>query len=83
MARSKPETWVTHPTNIERPPVTLHDGRIVDSWSDEWRTECHARVIMSLPTLQQRREALEKIDRKQGPEYGAKLREIIRALWSA
>lgn len=85
MRRTRPETTTIFPSDQVRgvKPVTLHDGRVTDNYSEEWLLECLARVIMSLPTLQQRREALEKVDRKQGLEYGAKLRGIIRALWNA
>jgi peroxiredoxin len=38
--------------------VTLHDGRQVSSWSEEFRHECEALAIINMPTLSQRRAHL-------------------------
>ena len=46
--------------------VTLIDGRQVDSDSEAWRHECEARAIAALPTLAQRREWLENLERRRG-----------------
>lgn len=37
--------------------VTLHDGRVVGSWSQDWLLECEARHLLGLP-LAERRQAL-------------------------
>lgn len=38
--------------------VTLHDGRQVSTWSDDWRHECEARTILAMPSKQARRDFL-------------------------
>lgn len=63
--------------------VTLHDGRQVDSASEDWRHESEARAIAALPTLAQRREWLEGIERKRGKAEADRLRATMKALWSA
>ena len=72
---------------------TLHDGRQVDSASEEWRHECEARAIAALPTLGQRRAWLDAIEHKRGkvaadalratmPETAA-LVDALRQVWGA
>lgn len=39
-------------------PVTLVDGRVVSSYSEDWRHECECRAILNMPTLLARREWL-------------------------
>jgi hypothetical protein len=79
--RKRPEAFNTFPKR-EPTPVTLHDGRVVDSYSEEWRLECEARAVIKMETLARRRDYLEHVDRKRGAEAGAQLRAIIRALWN-
>ena len=43
--------------------VTLHDGRQVDSASEDWRHEAEARAIAALRTLDERRAWLEAIEK--------------------
>jgi hypothetical protein len=72
--------------------VTLHDGRQVDSSSEEWRHECEARAILSWP-IGQRRDYLEGVLNSKGevmtkgvlqhrkqPEV-TRLKETMMALW--
>jgi hypothetical protein len=61
--------------------VTLHDGRQVSNYSEEWRAECEARDVIDLPTLTQRRQYVELVERKRGAESARKLRALIRTLW--
>lgn len=63
--------------------VTLHDGRQVDSASEEWRHECEARGIAKLPTLNERRWWLESIEKRRGKEAADRLRATMQALWKA
>lgn len=35
--------------------VTLHDGRVVSDYSEDWRAECEASMVLSLPTKEARR----------------------------
>lgn len=39
-------------------PVTLHDGTVVDSYSEEWRHECEARAVLAMPSKRQRQNFL-------------------------
>lgn len=74
--------------------VTLHDGRLVTSDSEEWRHECEARAIMRLPSLSARRICLygeldERGNRsggilqKRGQAAVTRLEKTIKALWNA
>lgn len=61
--------------------VTLVDGRLVSSDSAEWLAECEARHMLSFPVglgRDQRGEtramALERIEKKRGPEAAAALK---------
>lgn len=38
--------------------VTLHDGRQVSSYSEEWRHETEARAILAMPRKSQRQDFL-------------------------
>ena len=63
--------------------MTLHDGRQVDSASEEWRHECEARAIADLPTLADRRAWLESIEARRGKDAADQLRAKMKALWQA
>lgn len=62
---------------------TLHDGRQVDSASEAWRHECEARMVAERPTLEQRREYLDAVERRRGKAAADELRATMKALWSA
>ena len=47
--------------------VTLHDGREVDSSSEEWRAECEARHILSM-SQEKRAEFFQDVERKRGAD---------------
>lgn len=49
--------------------VTLHDGRQVDSWSEDWRHECEARYILAMPNLQERRNFLYGYEKPDGKKF--------------
>lgn len=61
--------------------VKLIDGSEVASDSEAWRHQCEAAHIAALPTLEARRDWLEKINRKRGAEAGDSLRRTMKALW--
>ena len=63
--------------------VTLLDGRQVDSDSEDWRHECEARAIAALRPLEARRAWLETLEHKRGKAEADRLRDTIKALWSA
>lgn len=57
-------------------PVTLIDGRVVDSTSEAWRHECEARTVARMPTTQQRHEYVDVVRRARGPAAAAALRDL-------
>ncbi|MEY4416009.1 MAG: Bordetella phage vB BbrM [Pseudomonadota bacterium] len=65
------------------PDVTLIDGAVVDSASEAWRHESEARAIAALPTLAQRREWLEALEKRRGKPAADALRRTMGLLWEA
>jgi len=63
--------------------VTLIDGRQVDSASEDWRHECEARAIAARPTLAERREYLDLVERRRGKPAADRLRATMKQLWEA
>lgn len=63
--------------------VKLHDGRQVDSASEEWLHECEARSILKIRSLDDRRYALDAIEKRRGKAAADRLRDTIQALWKA
>lgn len=64
-------------------PVTLIDGRVVSSASEEWRHESEARMVAQRPTLAERRMYLDEVERKRGKEQADRLRATVLLLWEA
>lgn len=76
-------------------PVQLVDGRVVSSWSEDWRHECEARHILNLPTLGARQGYLYGqpvfkhgstvneggILQKRGEDAMRRLQATMTALW--
>lgn len=79
----RPSTATIYPSSDVRgvKPVTLHDGRVVDSYSEDYRLECEARTVLRMETLQKRRDYLEHVERKRGLDAANKLRDVMMALW--
>lgn len=76
----------------DRPLVTLHDGRVVDSWSEEWRHETEARAILNMDKKSDRQNYLwgtrdhwgkytGGIRQKRGEAACRRLEETILELW--
>jgi hypothetical protein len=61
--------------------VTLHDGREVGSYSEEWRLECEAKAVVRLPTLDRRRKYLDAVKEKRGTKAWNELQDRILSLW--
>lgn len=61
--------------------VTLIDGRQVDSYSEDWRAECEARHVLSIPNILARREYLAAITKRRGEKAGKELADLVRAVW--
>lgn len=61
--------------------VTLQDGRQVDTYSDDWRIECEARAVASMPTRDARRAHLAGVEKARGKLVADRLRATIMSLW--
>lgn len=59
--------------------VTLHDGRVVGSWSREWMIECEARHLLTLP-LWKRREELDAREKKRGVKSVEQLKVVMASI---
>ena len=68
-----------HPDERE---VTLHDGRVVSSYSEDWRHECEANAVLDLPTKNERSVFLSKIAQHRGKLAADALRETVTKLWN-
>lgn len=64
-------------------PVTLHDGRTVDSSSEDWRAECEARHVLNLPTRLARSTYLRRVRDRRGDAAAEALRELGLKIWKA
>ena len=60
--------------------VRLRDGTEVDSWSEEHRHECEARMILAIPTLLGRRAWLSDIEEVRRHPAADALRETMNLL---
>jgi hypothetical protein len=59
--------------------VTLHNGQVVSSWSEDWRLECEAMHVLDLPK-NKRAGYLNKVEDERGKQAVDKLKEIILAI---
>jgi hypothetical protein len=59
--------------------VTLHDGRVVGSWSREWMTECEAKHLLTLP-LWKRRDELDVREKKRGIKSVEQLKAVMASI---
>lgn len=59
--------------------VTLHNGQIVSSWSEEWRLECEAMHALELPR-NRRLVYLEDAEKERGKAAVDKLKAVILAI---
>lgn len=57
-------------------PVTLIDGRVVHSTSEDWRAECEARAVAHMTTTQQRHEYVAVVERARGKTAADALRDL-------
>lgn len=63
--------------------VELHDGRVVGSWSEEWRAECEARAVLRMPTKMHRQGYLLRVRERRGQAAGNELERRVMAVWKA
>lgn len=61
--------------------VRLHDGRLVSSFSEDWRQECEARSVLDIPGMGNRQTHLAKIEQKRGKKAADGLRAVMLAIW--
>lgn len=61
--------------------VTLHDGREVGNYSIEWMHECEAQMVCRLETLAKRRDYIEKVREKRGPQAASDLMDRVSSIW--
>ena len=59
--------------------VTLHDGRVVGSWSREWMIECEGKHLLTLP-LWKRREELDAREKKRGIKSVEQLKAVMASI---
>lgn len=63
--------------------VTLHDGRVVSSYSAEWRLESEARWVCRLRDRWARMQYIALVKRKRGEDAGEKLKLRVYAVWES
>lgn len=66
-----------------RPLVTLHDGRVVDTWSEDWRAECEARAVLRMPSKDHRYRWLDAVEKRRGRDARMELQRRVMAIWRA
>lgn len=81
----EPIKWVNVLTSEQRGErlVTLHDGRVVGSWSEEWRAECEARAVLRLPTKVRRQGHILRVRERRGDAAANELERRVMAIWKA
>lgn len=63
--------------------MTLHDGRVVSSYSEAWRLECEALTVLAMPTQDKRRAYMDWVDRKRGAAAHKALNDQVWSIWEA
>lgn len=61
--------------------VTLHDGREVDSSSEDFRHECEAKYVLNLGTKEKRIQFLTKIEERRGKPSRTRLEQTVLSIW--
>ena len=65
------------------PVVTLHTGVQVCNYCPAFKDECLARHVLSMPTVQERRQFLAGWGQKHGEAEGRRMADLVRAVWEA
>lgn len=65
------------------PMVTLHTGVQVCNYCPAFKDECLARHVLSMPTVQERRQFLAGWGQKHGEAEGRRMADLVRAVWEA
>lgn len=61
--------------------VTLHDGRVVSSYSEDWRHHTEARSVLAMPSKLARNEYIAKVADHRGKPAATALRALVKTLW--
>ena len=59
--------------------VTLHDERVVGSWSREWLIECEAKHLLKMPLAKRRHELDERV-KKRGNKSVDELKAVMASI---
>jgi len=59
--------------------VTLHDGRVVGSWSRDWMIECEATHLLAMP-LHKRRDQLDARVKQRGAKSVEELKAVMASI---
>lgn len=65
-----------------KPQRKLHDGRMVDNDSNEWKLECLAIAILAKP-FEERQRVLAEYESNHGQLVANKLRAVIQGVFNA
>lgn len=65
----------------EGPVVTLHDGRVVCSYCEDWRAECEARAVIAMSGKAERNRFLADVERIRGKEAAEELKRLVWTIW--
>lgn len=63
------------------PMVTLYDGTQRCNYCQDWKAECLARHVLSLPGKTERRKFLNEWASRHGNESALRLGDLVRAVW--
>jgi Cdc6-like AAA superfamily ATPase len=61
----------------------LHDGREVDTRSEEWRAECEARRVLGMASKSARHAYLANVAKRRGEDARVALQALVMAVWRA
>ena len=67
-----------HPDDRE---VTLHDGRVVSSYSEAYRHEAEAIAVLDMPTKAARWTFLSAVERHRGKNAADQIRSTVNKIW--
>lgn len=71
------------PQEIYERQVTLHDGRVVGSWSGEYLREGEARSVLRMPTKMHRAGYILRVRNRRGDEAANDLEALVINIYRA
>ena len=73
-----------HVCTADCPPrVALWDGQMACTYSEAWRHECEARMLLNMRTLEGRRGAILAIASLRGRPVADLLQDTMAAIWKS